>query len=176
MPTEHWTTLEQLIGCHSKTASAMAPASSFKKKKKDFCERSQLLTYQANFKNKLTYDSPPWGLSHGFIISQAESIVAKAVQSGHSIHVPHWIYSESSHIYSFFKKEESRITFKKKTNNPFHTGVGKATKSPYTSLRARKEDGHFSDALKTFPRKFWHAAGAHQSAALAKGTEGKIPC
>lgn len=89
----------------------------------------------------------------------------------------HAEYAASLHVYTAsLKKEEGRTTFKKKTNHPFHTGVGKARKSPYTSVRARKGDGHFSDTLKTFPRKLWPAAGAHQSAALAKVTEGKIPC
>lgn len=89
----------------------------------------------------------------------------------------HAEYAASLHIYTAsLKKEEGRITSKKKTNKPFHIGVGKARKSLYTSVRARKDDGHFSNALKTFPRKFRPAAGAHQSAALAKVTEGKIPC
>lgn len=162
MPTKHWTTLEQLIGCHSKTASAMAPGSNFKKKEtQDFSERPQLLTYQGNFKKKLTYDSPPRGLSHGFIISRAESLVAKVVQSGPSIHVPCSTHSESSCMYSFVKKEEEgRTTFKKKSNNPLHSAVGEARRRPYKSVRGSKEDGHSSGILKTFPWKLRPAAGA----------------
>lgn len=87
------------------------------------------------------------------------------------------MHSKSSCINSIVKKkEDGRVTFKKKTNNSSHTGVGKASKAHTLSGRAGKEDGHFSDSLKTFPRKRWPAAGAHQSAALAKVTRGKIPC
>lgn len=89
----------------------------------------------------------------------------------------HAEFTASLRVYTaLLKKEEGRITFKKKTNNAFHAGAGKARTSPYMSVRARKGDGHFSDTLKTFPRKFHPAAGTHQSAALAKVTEGKIPC
>lgn len=165
MPTKHWTTLEQLFGCHSKTASAMAPGRNFKKKERqDFSERSQLLTYQGNFKKKLTYDSPPWGLSHGFITSRAESLIAKVVQRGPSIHVPCSTHSESSYMYSFVKKEEEgRITFKRKSKNLLYTAVGEARRNPYKLVRASEEDSHSSDILKTFPWKLWPAAGAQQS-------------
>lgn len=38
--------------------------------------------------------------------------------------------------YSFVKKEEAgRIAFKKKTNNPLHTAVGKARKSLHKSVK-----------------------------------------